>query len=364
MRKEKLQKIVLYFCICIAFLLVADFNIFTLLYFKFSSQEFIRSSFYKVWFWQPEISASIEGLEVEDTVEPIVNVASNNLTVLQEDVKLIAFSSELLEEGDYEKYSLERDKKFTEEDFYLYTVNLKGIRTKEGDYELVFRDMGGNSTRKKVNLNINSGLILGASTEEKEKILPLDDNLLEPVDREYALPSNYIPGDLEKISSFGIPTRSESIELRIIVISQLKNLIENAEADGFHLVVNSGYRSFEGQAILYNHLYLNHGALYVDETVANPGHSEHQLGTAVDLTNLDIMRGVIWDFRTTEDAKWLEKNAHEYGFILSYPKGAEEETGYGYEPWHYRYVGREIAAEIKESGELPQVYLRNLYFNQ
>ncbi|MEK7105779.1 MAG: M15 family metallopeptidase, partial [Patescibacteria group bacterium] len=95
--------------------------------------------------------------------------------------------------------------------------------------------------------------------------------------------------------------------------------------------------------------------------IAKPGHSEHQLGIAVDFTSPSIGNvSATGKFGDTLESKWLEENASKYGFILSYPKGKEEITGYLYEPWHYRYVGIEHAIEIANSGKTGNEYFKEI----
>ena len=96
---------------------------------------------------------------------------------------------------------------------------------------------------------------------------------------------------------------------------------------------------------------------------ARPGHSEHQLGTAIDFRSADdpTPPWELDDFADTAAGGWLHDHAWEYGFVLSYPKGEAAETCYAYEPWHYRYVGRDVAAAIHASGETPRRYLWETY---
>jgi LAS superfamily LD-carboxypeptidase LdcB len=83
---------------------------------------------------------------------------------------------------------------------------------------------------------------------------------------------------------------------------------------------------------------------------AEPGHSEHQLGTTVDLTSADVGYGLVESFASAPAGEWLLANSHQYGFALSYPAGQEHVTGYAHEPWHYRYIGLDAADEWKASG--------------
>ncbi len=151
---------------------------------------------------------------------------------------------------------------------------------------------------------------------------------------------NYIPSTLIEIQKI-LPTK----EGRVICLDKnaaiyLKKMLDDARILGGHdIVVTSGFRDYETQQILYNNSQKKHGdSNYLH--VAKPGHSEHQLGLAVDLAgasmNYDSASSL---FGETPEGMWLQENAHLYGFNMSYPKGAEEETGIIYEPWHWRFIG-------------------------
>ena len=122
-------------------------------------------------------------------------------------------------------------------------------------------------------------------------------------------------------------------------------------------MVASAYRSYveQWESYAYWTAYYGEGAGGMS---AVPGTSEHQLGTAVDFTNSAAEYRLWWPFGDTTASAWLERNAPDYGYVLSYPPGFEEETGYNWEPWHYRYVGVEAAAEISAAEGSPTAYLR------
>lgn len=117
-----------------------------------------------------------------------------------------------------------------------------------------------------------------------------------------------------------------------------------AQADNIRIFVRSGFRSYIDQRIIYNDYVARDGKDAADRYSARPGHSEHQSGLAVDLNSIDT------DFAATPEGKWLHENAYKYGFILRYTKDGEDETGYMYEPWHYRYVGVELAKLLYNEG--------------
>lgn len=149
----------------------------------------------------------------------------------------------------------------------------------------------------------------------------------------YALPSDYNP-DVDATAN-----------------SALQKMFSAAKKDGLNLFVVSGFRSYDTQKYLYDSYVARDGKEEADRYSARPGHSEHQTGLAFDI-NSDSS-----SFEGTPEAKWLAKNCHKYGFIIRYPKGKEAITGYIYEPWHIRYLGKETAQSVYNSGLTLEEYL-------
>ena len=177
------------------------------------------------------------------------------------------------------------------------------------------------------------------------------------VDRSHSLPSGYAPEDLVSLQSYGVPVLgSGEMRLRGEAVQRLRDLVSAATTDGEDLIVASAYRSYEDQEALHGRLKSVYGS-EADLMSASPGYSQHQLGTAVDFTNAEANYQVWEPFGYTTAAQWLSSHAHEYGFILAYPSGHEADTGYEWEPWHYRYVGVENAEQITEDGLSLQRFL-------
>lgn len=180
------------------------------------------------------------------------------------------------------------------------------------------------------------------------------------------LPPNYVPSDMTVISSTRPDGRPNQLLVREAAIALDKMLADlNSEFGGTPVTVTSGYRSFEYQSSLFRSATedaLSRG--YTPEEAhklasrytAPPGASEHQSGLAADLHDLPCA-----SVKFAESAKysWLCRHAHEYGFILRYPQGKEEITGYCFEPWHWRYVGG-AAKEIYTQGLCLEEYIKNL----
>ena len=135
-------------------------------------------------------------------------------------------------------------------------------------------------------------------------------------------------------------------KLSSVAYEAFKKLVDDAEKEGYHIRNNSAYRSYNTQSGLYNNYKNSNGLAWADKWSARPGHSEHQTGLALDVgVKNEYSLGT---FESSKEFTWMKDHAHLYGFILRYPKGKEYITGYGYEPWHYRYVGVEVATYIYE----------------
>ena len=169
------------------------------------------------------------------------------------------------------------------------------------------------------------------------------------LDTLYKLPESYVPEDLIPVSDAGVGT--DDMPIRGVVMPDLQALLAAADAAGVGLEVQSAYRSYSYQTQTFNYWVERDGLEAALKTSARPGHSEHQLGTALDFRSAD--GPAAWDlpdWGATPEGAWLAENAARFGFVMSYPAGQEAVTCYSYEPWHYRYVGREVAAEIRASG--------------
>ncbi|MCK8060023.1 M15 family metallopeptidase [Fusibacter sp. A2] len=137
-------------------------------------------------------------------------------------------------------------------------------------------------------------------------------------------------------------------------------MFEDARKAGHILYLSSGYRDYDFQESLFSQGVRKNGYAYTNRFIAVPGQSEHQTGLAVDITAKSVSLGLTATFDGTKEYEWLMEHAYEYGFILRYPEGKEAITGYGYEPWHYRYVGSAtIARYIMEEEITLEEYLKS-----
>ena len=171
-------------------------------------------------------------------------------------------------------------------------------------------------------------------------ILQLDSYLFFLVDKEHPLAKDYEPEDLVELTNSSYRANREGLFLRSAASVSLEEMAAAAKNKGITLTASSAYRSYSYQAQVYERNVTQMGKEAADRESARAGHSQHQLGLVVDF-------GSITDaFAKTAEGRWLADNASQFGWSLSYPDGFEDITGYRWESWHYRYVGKELAQFI------------------
>ena len=169
------------------------------------------------------------------------------------------------------------------------------------------------------------------------------------VNKYYHLSSDYEPDDLVTISTKYSWGNSGSQKVRQEAYDAYIKMHEAANSEaGIYLMVNSSYRNYASQERVYNNYKTNHGEAYADGIAARPGFSEHQTGLALDIFAIGSPSQAT--FKDSDAYRWLKDNSYKYGFILRYPEGKENITGYKFESWHYRYVGVELAKQVYDSG--------------
>ena len=198
------------------------------------------------------------------------------------------------------------------------------------------------------------------NSEELEKLMAIkNDSLMRLVNRNNTLSSDYIPEELV-LSEIDFISYIETRYLAESTAKAAKAMFEAAEKDGITLLGASGYRSYEIQENLYNSRVVTEGQEEADRYTAKPGQSEHQTGLALDILSEDY-QDMDDNFDSTEAYAWLKENCYKYGFILRYPQGKENITGFLYEPWHYRYIGNsEVAKDIMDRNLTFEEYIEEL----
>lgn len=178
------------------------------------------------------------------------------------------------------------------------------------------------------------------------KLSKIDPELLIKYSRVYFLNENYMPEKVVEVDEVFRSNPEEPEFIHAKVASRLDDLLQDAKSDGLDLRVTSGFRSFDEQMALKGTYTTNYGS-GANAFSADQGYSEHQLGTTIDFTTTELGGGLV-GFDQTEAYIWLQKNAHKYGFIISYPK---ENAYYTFEPWHWRFVGKDLADDLYDDGK-------------
>ena len=187
---------------------------------------------------------------------------------------------------------------------------------------------------------------------KKVKDIKNPDSLMVLVNKLNRLQSNYVPHDLEQIS---LNYATNNKFLRKEAKENFEKLSSDAKKIGYSIIAVSAYRDYDYQENIFNNYVKEKGENYALKCSAKAGHSEHQTGLSVDVmgSNNDYDQ-----FEKSKEFDWMKNNSYKYGFILRYPKGKEYITGFKYEPWHYRYVGKDIASIIYTEGITLEEYYK------
>lgn len=225
------------------------------------------------------------------------------------------------------------------------TATIKGEYNieEEGEYLLSYtaKDSSGNETEKefKITVKNNPNVKISKSTKgytikNYYGVTYVDGVVI--ANKTYSLPSNFAPNNLVTINGY--------IKVVDYVKDAFLSLSSDAKAIGLNIYASSAYRSYSNQKYIYENYVSMDGKENADRYSARAGYSEHQTGLAIDVNTIDMT------FDNTSESVWLRENAYKYGFIIRYPKGKEEITGYMYEPWHIRYVGKELSNKLYKDG--------------
>lgn len=215
---------------------------------------------------------------------------------------------------------------------------------KVGDYSLYYSvtDSSGNETKMEFKLTVkdNPNIIINKSSKNYTiktyyGITYIDDVII--ANKTYSLPNNYVPNNLVTINGY----------IRVVdyVRDAFNELKSDATSIGLNIYASSGYRSYSDQNYIYNSYVSRDGQTNADTYSARAGYSEHQTGLAIDLNTVDMT------FDNTNESNWVKDNCYKYGFVIRYPKEKDSITGYMYEPWHIRYVGKELATKLYNNGD-------------
>ena len=195
----------------------------------------------------------------------------------------------------------------------------------------------------KIVTNVNCNLDKEAYTDEVKT--DVSDGYLMIVNKDYKLAEDYHYGELVTVDKKYSVNNNDKLEKN--TYEAFKKLVDAAEKENLHIRSKSAYRSYNTQKNLYDNYKKTNGLEWAEKWSAHPGNSEHQTGLALDVCSKDTY--TIQKFSSTKEFLWMKDNSYKYGFILRYPEGKEYITGYNYEAWHYRYVGKEVAKYIHDN---------------
>lgn len=203
----------------------------------------------------------------------------------------------------------------------------------------------------------NEPIVEQPSDDESEEKSDEDPTITALVNKQFSLDEDYAPDDLVTVDVPTILENPEVNQLREVAAGALKAMFDKAEESDIYLHARSGYRSYQTQVYLFQNYADQHGEEAANRYSARPGQSEHQTGLVMDVTSESVNYQLTEGFGKTAEGQWVSEHAHEFGFIIRYPEGAEEITGYIYEPWHLRYLGVDMATKVYESGLTYEEYL-------
>ena len=206
------------------------------------------------------------------------------------------------------------------------------------------------------NVVLNVNMNLDHAFYEGIEIINNPDDLEAICNKFYALPEDFSPSNLKSVPEGYFVADGKEYILDQDALDAFVKMSDEAKKSDLSLKIISAYRSFSYQSKLYDKYKAANGQSTADRFSARPRHSEHETGLAIDIN--DVSQA----FENTKEFTWLQDNAHKYGFILRYPKGKEDVTGYMYEPWHYRYLGVDLATKVKESGLTYDAYFAKYFF--
>lgn len=279
------------------------------------------------------------------------------VNVYDDEKPSIIFSKELtIEEG--QNIDLLKNVKVEDNSQEKITPSVEGNYdiNEPGKYQLYYvaKDSSDNEAKEEFTLIV----------KEKKKESSQNDSLSNPQETKTFTTSKgfkgvikdgitYIDGYLIVNKTYSLPS-SYGTSLTSTTKNAFNKMQAAAKLDGINIYIASGFRSYRTQNRLYNNYVARDGKAKADTYSARPGHSEHQSGLAFDICSHDLDGQdacINSNFDNTDQAKWLAQNAYKYGFILRYPKGKTNETGYKYESWHFRYVGTDLSTKLYNNGD-------------
>ena len=309
----------------------------------------------------------IEDPEVElpDIIEKDSKITRVNISpekILASTGEEVEFKIEAILEGG-KTIDITSDMKFrsdTEKISFKNNIALVGEDTITGEEHVVIAEYIG---KEQVDIDLYASIEVFNSLEDtidENGVITNPDAYDMVVNKERNLSSEYLPQDLVKLEVETCLPNPEINQLRKAASEAITEMFKSADKEEeLSLVARSGYRSYATQDSLYHGIINKYGQDYADKYSAYPGQSEHQTGLSLDITAASVNYQLEDVFGETKEGIWTKENAHRFGFIIRYPEGKEDITGYLYEPWHLRYVGKKLAKKIYEEDTTFEEYFMN-----
>ncbi len=246
------------------------------------------------------------------------------------------------------------NKTLTEKEKKLQKLNninkkISYFKMKNLDRYISYKNKNKDLSDEQIIKNVNMDLDKKQYEDMHEAINLNKTNIL--VNKHNYLKEDYVPENLQNLNSTYALSNMKMVKE---AANAFENLSKDAAKENYKIIAMSTYRSYEYQVDLYNKYVKTDGKEAADTYSGRPGNSEHQTGLAVDVYN---QTETYTNFEKTKEYDWMQENAYKYGFILRFPKDKENETGYEFESWHYRYVGKDIAKYIHKNNISLEEYI-------
>lgn len=263
---------------------------------------------------------------------------------------------QLMKIADLEDFKMITNNKYSYSKIKPY-LSIKGMSFKD-----IYKYIASNKEPIQAVLTTTYPFIDAKNKVDQEYEILEPENTLVLIKKGFILPKDYEPKDLVE-PNIPIASDTKNRKLRKDAAKALEQMYQDALKQDYHLVLNSGYRSYASQTKIYDEYFKKYDEVTAAGLVAKPGSSEHQLGLGVDLTSQSVIDKKRLVFGDTEEYKWVIKNAYKYGFILRYPKNRSSLTGTANEPWHFRYVGKKVAKIIYDNNWTLEDYILKYGFS-
>lgn len=286
------------------------------------------------------LGASADAIEFETSADKYELEEENDYYVTE------IHSSKLLAKSASGSFMLTQAYTAPDKDIFVYKVYIKKSNSESPLFELNLKDTENNNS--KLYFYTPQSATGSFIIEQPKDKSCYDLNEIEILTVNIT-PERCIPENVTELIELGtMNINGKKTLINEIISEDLTELLKAAYSDKLQLNLNSVYRSHKSQTKIQAEIESQLGESRTNELVAIPGHSEHHLGTAIDFTSSEVGTESAPTFGDTRAFRWLVINAWKYGFVLSYPQGKSESTGYTYEPWHWRYVGKMHAEIYKE----------------